>query len=427
VIDLCAGAASIVSHIVTHDQNLLQLANGDRRVVLLKDKNDIEVFSGESVVSKFGVAPHSIPGFLALTSGPPPTVVTKRDALGLLQRPGDLAGKIADPSFLSSRRLRNTLKTNGSTILQRIKEFSASTSVPFLNLNRDQLEIDIDNEKISQLLDTHAFHSLKRLLPKPSAVAVVGAPISQSPRGYQAITTEADLERVVSQLRTSPCCAVDTESSGKDPHSAELFEVSISGKEGEAFYVPMFEHGPKWFEPTTIASVLNKLFQGSIKVLGHNLKYDYVLLKRSGINIGHIDFDTMLAAYDCFGDSDLLNLQYLSKRLLGRTIKAHKDIVREGQSLLDVSFQDVVNYACEHAEITLQVAGILEQELARRNVEDQYRNITLPMVKKLGDWECAGVPVDLDRLRRLRDSATDRVSSAKEAVVAKVGSCFNLD
>ena len=135
----------------------------------------------------------------------------------------------------------------------------------------------------------------------------------------------------------------------------------------------------------------------------------------------------MLAAYDCFGDSDLLNLQYLSKQLLGRTIRAHKDIVREGQSLLDVPFQDVVNYACEHAEVTLQLAGVLQQELARRNVEDQYRNITLPMVQKLGDWECAGIPVDLDRLCRLRNAATDQVSGANKAVVAKVGSCFNLD
>jgi DNA polymerase-1 len=163
------------------------------------------------------------------------------------------------------------------------------------------------------------------------------------------------------------------------------------------------------------------------KSLAGNLKYDYVLLKRNGINIAHIDFDTLLAAYDCFGDSGLLNLQYLSKRLLGRTIKAHKDIVREGHTLLDVALQDVVYYACEHAEVTLQLAAILRQELARRNVEDQYRNVTLPLVKKLGDWECSGMPIDLDRLCRLRDSATDQVSGAKEAVVARVGSSFNLD
>jgi DNA polymerase I-like protein with 3'-5' exonuclease and polymerase domains len=135
----------------------------------------------------------------------------------------------------------------------------------------------------------------------------------------------------------------------------------------------------------------------------------------------------MLAAYDCFGDSDVLNLQYLSKRLLGRTVKAHKDVVREGHTLLDAPFQDIVYYACEHAEVTLQLAGALQQELARRDIEDQYRNVTLPMVKKLGDWEGAGIPVNLGRLRRVRESAAEQASGAKETVVARVGSPFNLD
>ena len=154
MIDLCAGAASVVSHIVTHDLNLLQLANGNLRVVVLKEKNDIDVFSDESVISRFGVAPHSIPGFLALTSGPAPTVLTKREAIGLLQRPGDLAGKISDPTSLSSRRLRHSLKINGTIILQRIKDFSVSTPVRSLDLDRDKLEVDIDNDWNRRLLDT---------------------------------------------------------------------------------------------------------------------------------------------------------------------------------------------------------------------------------------------------------------------------------
>jgi hypothetical protein len=176
----------------------------------MKDKNDIEVFSAEYVVSRYGVAPHSIPGFLALTSGPPPTTVTKREAIGLLQQPGDLAGKIGDPAFLSSRRLRMRLKTNSSIILRRINEFSASASVPLLNLDRHQLGVDIDNDGSRRLLDTYAFYSLKRLLPRAAEVPVVGAAIGQSSRSYHAITSEADLERVLSQLSTSACCAIDT-------------------------------------------------------------------------------------------------------------------------------------------------------------------------------------------------------------------------
>ena len=73
------------------------------------------------------------------------------------------------------------------------------------------------------------------------------------------------------------------------------------------------------------------------------------------------------------------------------------------------------------------MAGVLHQELARREIEQQYRNETLSLVKVLGDLEYDGVPIDVDRLRGIRDSLVDQVSRAKEAVIAKVGSCFNLD
>jgi len=92
-----------------------------------------------------------------------------------------------------------------------------------------------------------------------------------------------------------------------------------------------------------------------------------------------------------------------------------------------VPFQSVVDYACEHADATLQLAGVLQQELAHRGIEQQYRNGTLPLVKTLGDLECDGVPMDVDRLRAVRDSLVDQASRAKEAVIGRVGSSFNLD
>ena len=108
--------------------------------------------------SRCGVAPHTqSPAFWRSRGGPPPTAVTKREAIGLLQRPGHVAGKIGEPAFLSSRRLRNRLKINGSIILRRINEFSSSASVPFLNLDHDQLGIDIINGS-RRLPDTYAFH-----------------------------------------------------------------------------------------------------------------------------------------------------------------------------------------------------------------------------------------------------------------------------
>src|SRR5271169_3775176 len=200
VLDLCVGLASLVSHVVTRDRNLLQLAKDPCRVIFLNDKDGIEVFTSESVVSRFGVTPDSIPGFMALTSGPAQTLLTKREAIAVLQQPGDLAGKIADPSVFSSRKIRNTLKANGAVILRRVNQFSPSGCCPCLDVARKELEFDIDNDDNYRLLAAHRFYSLRRLLPKPTKGRVFEGQIDQSPRNYRVITTAADLQKVVTEL-----------------------------------------------------------------------------------------------------------------------------------------------------------------------------------------------------------------------------------
>ena len=90
-------------------------------------------------------------------------------------------------------------------------------------------------------------------------------------------------------------------------------------------------------------------------------------------------------------------------------------------------FRDVVDYACTHADVTLQLADVLLRELARRGIEQRCRAETLAMVKTLGDWEVDGIPVDLGGLCRTRDSLADQLSRAKHAAIDEVGRTFNLD
>jgi hypothetical protein len=303
VLDLSLKLAPLATYVATHDRSLLLLAADGRRIILLKDGSEREVYSRESVLIKCGVTPGLVPAFLALTDGPRPSVLTKREAIALLEHPGDLTAKIADTSMIPSRHLRNKLRANGDVILQRLRQLSPSgccSRLDRLDLNRGDLEIDVDNERAVAVLAAHGFHSLRRLLPRPAKVDIVAGETKPSPRDYHAIITQEDLHRLVTLLEMSECCAVDTESSGKDPHTAELFGISISVKKGEAFYVPTAAHDVSGVDRDTLVSALRRLFEGRIKVTGHNVKYDYVLLRRHGIKIANVDFDTMLAAYDCF-------------------------------------------------------------------------------------------------------------------------------
>jgi len=294
-------------------------------------------------------------------------------------------------------------------------------------MNRENLTIEIDNDRSVELLAGHAFHSLRRLLPRPANRNIGTERITPRPREYHAIRTNEGLERLASMLNKAEFCAVDTESSDKNPHSAELFGISISVRKGEAFYVPTVAHDLKSVDRDAVVLVFKRLLGGSVKVTGHNLKYDYVLLRRNGIKIANIDFDTMLADYDCFGDSDVLNLQYLAKRHLGRNVKSHRDMVSANQSLLDLPLDDVADYACDHAEVTLELTDVFRRELAQRGIDRQYRDDTLPMIKTLGDWEVDGIPVDVAGLSGIRNSMADHVARARDAVVNEVGRGFNLD
>ncbi len=426
VLDLCVGLASLATCFVTHDRRLLLFASDGRRIILLNDKNEKEVYSSDTVISRLGVTPDLVPQFLALTDGPQPDVVTRREAIAFLKLPGDLPEKIAEPPITLSRQLRSKLMKQGAGILERLKRFSPSVG-SCLDVNERDTDIAINNERNIHLLARYGFYSLRRLLTRPAKASITTEQTQRRPRDYQAITTIEDLQRVVTALGKSAYCALDTESSDKDPHTAELLGVSISVKTGEAFYIPTFANDLNGMDRNSVISSLRRLLEGPIKVTGHNLKFDYVLLRRNGIKIANVCFDTMLAAYDCFGDADVLNLQYLAKRLLGRTVKSHREIVFANQTLLDLPFRDVTDYACDHAEVTLQLGDVLQRELTLRGIDQQYSNETVPMVKTLGDWEVDGIRVDLAGLCCIQELLANQMLRAKVAAVDGVGCRFNPD
>jgi|CZKL01.1.fsa_nt_gi DNA polymerase I-like protein with 3'-5' exonuclease and polymerase domains len=427
VLDLCVGLASIVTCFVTHNRSLLLLASDGRRVILLNDKSEREVYCSDAVISRFGVTPSLLPEFRALTDGPQATVLTRREAISVLQQSGDLAAKVADPSIFLSRQLRSKLTKHGSIILERLKQFSPSGHCSRLDVGQMDLGIDLDNDRSVQFLAKHGFYSLRRLLSRQAKAHFVEERSNLRPRDYQAIITSEGLQRFMTIVGMAKACAVDTEASGKDPHTAELFGVSVSVNKDQAFYIPAVAPDLHGIDRETVLSALRKLLEGPIRITGHNLKYDYVLLRRNGIRIANVYCDTMLAAYDCFGDSDFLNLQYLAKRLLGVTIKSHREVVSSNSSLLDMPFNDVADYACAHADVTRELGDVLQRELVQREIDEQYNSETVSMVKTLGDWEVDGIPVDLSGLCRLRKARAERVSLAKDGALDACGCRFNLD
>jgi DNA polymerase I-like protein with 3'-5' exonuclease and polymerase domains len=228
-------------------------------------------------------------------------------------------------------------------------------------------------------------------------------------------------------VRVTTTCAIDTEATDKDPRRAELLGVSFCFKQGEAFYVPLTSEDLRGLDSAQVLRALQEIARCGAIFIGHNVKYDDVLLRRHGVALSNIGFDTMLGAHECFHDWEFFNLKHLAQVLLGKTIRKYGEVVKDHKSLLEVPFQRLVQYACEDADTAFQLYKVLSNELQTRGLQAQFESETMTLASQLGRWEFEGIAVDEHRLQALRTDARRQVNTARDAIHNHLGKGFNLD
>ena len=304
----------------------------------------------------------------------------------------------------------------------KIKEHDTQLSYDINSYN-----IKLNNEKNTNLLKSYGLYSLTRLLKSPLKVHLNFKSNKKESNSYHAIIDSTGIKKLESLLSSSEYCAIDTEADDKDPHHATLFGVSFSVKKGEAYFVPLLENDLKDINQEDVVSFLKRVVKMQIKFIGHNIKYDYLLLRRNGINIQNVYFDTMLAAYECYGDWIFFNLKYLSHKLLGKDIKSYKEIVDREETFLELPFKKIVQHACEDADMTFRLYHVLRGELERKGLTSQYFEDTIPLLIKLGGFEFNGIPCNLKKLEKMRRSMLTQLLNLKQNIFDNVGKTFDID
>ncbi len=278
-----------------------------------------------------------------------------------------------------------------------------------------------------EALHAHRFHSLVRLLPLPEEVRPPAAVTIRPTNDYQAVQSRESLQELESALCGSEVCALDTESDDSDPRKANLLGVALSVQPGKAFFASLIDRDLKGISREEALTRLQKLLNKQRPVVGHNIKYDALLLRRNGLVIRNMYFDTMLAAYECFGDLDFFNLSYLTERLLGKRIKRYSDIVRKDQTFLDLPLDEMKDHGCQDADFALRLYYHLDKELSSKNIREQFANTTMKLARQLADYEYDGVSVSVKKLERTRNELLDRIKFAKDRVWEKLGKKLDLD
>lgn len=264
--------------------------------------------------------------------------------------------------------------------------------------------------------------------PQEEIVESKNEQLESRPYSYELVDNEEGVRKLCNYLLT--CCkfAVDTETTSLDPTSAQLLGISFSTEPRRAWYVSVpreTSQARRW-----VALLRPALSHGNILKVGQNLKYDYIMLARYGARLQGPMFDTMLAHYllqpEMRHNMDFLANTYLNytpipiEQLIGEKGKGQKNMA-------DLEPSQVYKYACEDADVTLQLVDPLEKELSETDAMSVFEEIEMPLMPVLAQMEMNGVRIDAHALKDIERKFKKRLKTLQSDIFQLAGHEFSVN
>jgi len=256
---------------------------------------------------------------------------------------------------------------------------------------------------------------------------IVDKNIHNTAHQYFLVESEKEVEELLLLLKKEKEICFDTETTNIDANKAELVGMSFSIKPGVAYYVPCSAEKNKC---TSLLNKFNPLFNDENKIwVGQNIKYDLLVLKWYEIELKGNIFDTMLAHY-VIEPEGKRNMDLLSSKYLGyEPVHIEELIGKKGKhqgTMRDVEAEKIKEYACEDADITLQLKNVFVPQIKSSDVEKVFNEVEIPLVKVLADMEFEGIKIDIDFLHAYSKVLDIDAKKAEELVYEQAGVRFNL-
>jgi DNA polymerase-1 len=248
---------------------------------------------------------------------------------------------------------------------------------------------------------------------------------------YEAITTQAQLDRLVAVLREQAMVSVDTESTGLG-HDAKLCGLSFSWQPGQGVYVPTLSPHPEaHLDTATVLSALKPALEDvNLPKCGHNLKFDALVLLREGVHLRGVVFDSMLASILLDPSQSSHKLDNLALAHLRYRMIPISDLIGSAAdqgSMDQVPLPEVTVYAAEDTDIALRLYGFLTPELKKNGLTALVHDIEGPLTCVLAEMEVNGILCDPVELRRQGEALKGRVDELRQEVQAAAGCTFQIE
>ncbi|HST36984.1 MAG TPA: DNA polymerase I [Allosphingosinicella sp.] len=435
--------------IVSSDKDLMQLI--EPGLDMLDTMNDRRIGRDE-VIEKFGVPPEQVGEVLALMGDSVDNIpgvpgIGPKTASKLIQEYGDVEAVLAAAPEMKPSKMRDNLIEHAekARLSRKLVELICDSPLPE---PLDGLAMrGIPEEPLREFLEFHGFRSLlARLGVQAQADAPVRQAVSQAevrpePKIdrslYETVTDEAALDRWIAEAEAKGRVAFDTETDGRDCVSAKLVGISLATDCNRACYIPL-EHGgddmfaerPEQLSSALALAKLKPLLEDpAILKIGHNLKFDWVVLEKRGIRVAPYD-DTLVMSFNL--DAGGLNshaLDDLAKKHLDHECIPFKSLCGTGQKQITfnlVQLDKATEYAAEDADVALRLWLRFRARLPFEKVTRVYELVDRPMVAVIGGMELGGVKVDREVLKSLSAEFNVQIAALEDRICGEAGCKFTI-
>ena len=412
--------------IVSGDKDFRQVLS--EHTVMWDSMND-RLTDYSAIKRDYGVEPEQIVEVMALagdTSDNIPGVpgVGEKTALSLIQQFASIENLFENTHRITKPALRHKLEQFKDQALLSKKLVTINSAVP--------LDVSIEDLKLRQprkkrLAEIFRGLEFKSLMDRFSEHAEL------SKKDYRLILNTDELNSLIKTIRKKGIVCLDTETTSKNPLSAELVGLSFCVEPGTAFYVPLRHTGEgsesQIDSDEALPLLRDILCDDSVGKIGQNIKYDAEVLAKYDINLRGIQFDTMIASYVIDPTLRQHNLDYLAQHYLGYKMVSYKEVTdhKKDKDFASVDIRRAKEYSCEDAEITLLLKSLMEKKLKDSDNHALFQDLEMKLLPVIMDMEMTGIKIDVGFFKTMSKQFADELASIESRILHLSGETFNIN
>jgi DNA polymerase I len=427
--------------IVSSDKDLMQLHKKDVRIF---DPMKNKFITPEDIVTKFGVDAKKVIDVQSLAGDSSDNVpgvpgIGVKTAAELINKYGTLEKLLENAHEIKQNKRRETLLKNKDKAIISKKLVTLMKDAPAEQVIEEFRLKEIDKDKLYKFLREMEFN---RLLS--SVISAYGEPLLEeaktemmpkerkkniTKKNYHLISNEKEIDEWINEAEEAGELAIDTETSSLDAHQADLVGISLSTKVGKACYIPIGHKFKGCLKKDTVIKKLKPVLEDkSVKKIGQNIKFDFIVLFKQGIKMNSME-DTMLMSYVLDAGKNKHNMDTLSQIHLQHKTISFKEIVGTGKKEInfsDVELNKAMEYAAEDADITFRLYKAFSKNLKLEKLTNIYEIFEKPLIEILAFMEIEGIKVDSKFLKVLSEKFQKKIDKLEKEVFKISKKKFNI-